>query len=86
MSSVKRTRNTPEMARGLDSFCFADIERLMALHVAATNNLPTDDPRKFSLSSPRAVASAMERCWSIIPDKRMADDISGLEHVLQKRH
>ena len=26
----------------------------------------------------------MERCWSIIPDKRMADDISGLEHVLQK--
>ena len=26
----------------------------------------------------------MKRCWSIIPDKRMADDISGLEHVLQK--
>ena len=86
MSSVKRTRNTPEMARALDSFCFADLERLMALHVAVTNDLPRDDPRKFSLSSPCAVASAMERCWSIIPDKRMADDISGLEHVLQKRH
>ena len=49
MSGVKRTGNTPEMARGPDSFCFADIERLMALHVAATNDLPTDDPRKFSL-------------------------------------
>ena len=84
MSSVKRTRNTPEMARALDSFCFADLERLMALHVAVTNDLPREDPVKFSLSSPHAVASAMERCWSIIPDKRMADDISGLEHVLQK--
>ena len=30
------------------------------------------------------MASTMKRCWSIIPDKRMADDISGLEHVLQK--
>ena len=93
MSGVKRTRNfselgprkhTPEMARGLDSFCFADLEMLMALHVAVTNDLPREDPVKFSLSSPHAVASAMERCWSIIPDKRMADDISGLEHVLQK--
>ena len=26
----------------------------------------------------------MKRCWSIIPDKRMADDISGLERLLQK--
>ena len=31
--------DTPEMARGLDSFCFADLERLMALHVALTNDL-----------------------------------------------
>ena len=76
--------DTPEMARGLDSFCFADLERLMALHVALTNDLPKEDPKKFSLSSPDAVASTMKRCWSIIPDKRMADDISGLEHVLQK--
>ena len=84
MSSVKKTRNAPEMARALDSFCFADLERLMALHVAVTNDLSREDTVKFSLSSPHAVASAMERCWSIIPDKRMADDISGLEHVLQK--
>ena len=80
----QENRNTPEMARALDSFCFANLERLMALHVAVTNDLPREDPGKFSLSS-RAVESAMERCWSIIPDKRMADDdISGLEHVLQK--
>ena len=47
--SVKRTtrnfselgprKHTPEMARGLDLFCFVDLERLMALHVALTSDL-----------------------------------------------
>ena len=59
MSSVKRTRNTPEMTRALDSFCFADLEWLMALHVAVTNDLSREETVKFSLSSPHAMALSL---------------------------
>ena len=43
--------DSPEMARALDSYGFADLELSMLFHVSLTSVYPDIDPRKYSFGS-----------------------------------
>ena len=72
------------MARGLDSYGFADLEVSMAFHEALTSKLKRDDPHKFQFGTPSQVWSSMRRCWDVEPtSERIVQDILDWPRVLQ---
>ena len=58
----------------LDTNLFADLERLVITHRALTYTDDTDDPRCFSVGTPRQVESIVTLVWGIIPDERIICD------------
>ena len=57
--------DSPENARALDSYGFSDLESSISFHVSMTAALKDDDVKKFQLTTPRHIWSAMERCWNV---------------------
>ena len=76
--------NRPELCRGLDAHCFSDFERIISHNVSLSSVLRTDDVRRCDLGTPRKVQSTMERCWPLIPSKRIVEDILDFERILHK--
>ena len=77
--------DSPEMARGLDSFGFADLELSMSFHQALTIDWAANNPNKFQFGTPNHVWSAMSRCWEVEPtSQRIVQDILDLPRVLAK--
>ena len=77
--------DSPELARALDSFGFADLELSMAFHQALTSGWAANNPKKFQFGTPSQVWSAMSRCWEVEPtSERIVQDIIDLPRVLQK--
>ena len=52
--------NSPEHVRGTDSHAFSILIATIYAMVALTYNYADDDPRKFTLSTPRHCFSAMQ--------------------------
>ena len=76
--------DSPEMARGLDSYGFQDLELSIQFHVALTSEYPDNDPRKFKLGTPTDVWNTMVRCWQTEPTSdRVIADIEDWPRVLQ---
>ena len=76
--------DSPEMARGLDSYGFQDLELSMQFHVALTSEYSDNDPRKFKLGTPTDVWDTMMRCWQTEPTSdRVIADIEDWPRVLQ---
>jgi len=76
--------DSPEMARGLDSYGFSDLEVSMSFHEAVTSKLKRDDPKKFQSGTPDQVWSSMRRCWCVEPtSERIVQDILDWPRVLQ---
>ena len=69
--------NSPENGRCTDSYCFADCMQIVHSNVALTAGYDDDDPRKFSLQTPKHCYSALIRAWDIVPDSRFITDIQG---------
>ena len=65
--------NSPEFMP-LDSNLFADLERLLIIHRALTYEYDAGDERRFSLGTPKQCESAVERCWTMLPDHRIVRD------------
>jgi hypothetical protein len=59
--------DSPEQARGTDSFGFRDLELSMAYHIALTYELGRDNPNKFQMGTPAEVWRCMMRCWTVEP-------------------
>ena len=58
-----------------DSSCNKDLDDIVLRHVAATYRLPRDDPRKFSLATPKHVSSAYRRIYNNPPVQRDGEDL-----------
>ena len=77
--------DSPEMARGLDSYGFADLMVSISFHVAVTYKLGRDNNLKFQLGTPRDVMRCMVRCWEVEPTAaRVLEDIESWEFALDK--
>jgi hypothetical protein len=76
--------DSPELARALDSFGFADLETAIAFHAALTSRLAIDDPRRFKLGTPEELQRTMARCWEVAPSsERIVEDILKFKMVCQ---
>ena len=76
--------NSPEHARGTDSHCFADMMDIIETNMALTESYENDDPRKFSLATPKCCMSAMTRAWEIVSPDRIRDDLLNWPPVIDK--
>ena len=54
--------DSPEICRGLDSQCFADLLRSIILHTSIMCDHDDIDPRKFKTGTPEKVWTTMSRC------------------------
>ena len=67
--------NSPEMMP-LDDNLFKDWTDGLCTHQLCTINLPEDDPRKFSKSTPNRLSSSMRRAWEGCPSSaRIIQDV-----------
>ena len=80
--------NSPENARGLDSYGFADLENAMCFNCALSSVYPYGDPRRiFNQGTPRQVWDLMMETWTVVgapSNARITEDISGWERVCEK--
>jgi hypothetical protein len=80
--------NSPENARGLDSYGFADLECAMSFNFALSWVYPFGDPRRiFNQGTPEQVWYLMEQTWTVVgapSNARIAEDIAGWERVVDK--
>ena len=80
--------NSPENARGLDSYGFADLEYAMCFNCALSWVYPYDDPRRiFGQGTPKEVWHLMRETWTVVgapSNARITEDISGWERVCDK--
>ena len=80
--------NSPENARGLDSFGFADLEYAMCFNCALAWHYPYGDHRRiFGQGTPKEVWHLMEQTWTVVgvpTNARITEDISGWERVCDK--
>ena len=80
--------NSPENARGLDSFGFADLEYAMCFNCALAWHYPYGDARRiFGQGTPKEVWHLMEQTWTVVgvpTNARITEDISGWERVFDK--
>ena len=77
--------DSPEMARGLDSYGFSDLMVSVKFHVALTYKLGRDNNKIFQLGTPREVSRCIDRCWQVEPTaKRVLDDIESWEFALDQ--
>ena len=65
--------NSPEWMP-LDSNLFADLERLIIIHRALTYMYSIEDPRRFSIGTPKQCESAVSRAWQMVPEGRIIRD------------
>ena len=73
--------NTTE-AMPLDYNLFKDWNDGLERHVLLTRNLDDEDPKNFSLTTPKRIASAMERVWDSIPTSaQVAQDVNRVMKV-----
>jgi hypothetical protein len=74
--------NSPENARGLDSYGFADLEYAMCFNCALSWVYPYGDPRRiFGQWTPKEVWHLMVETWTVVGAPsiaRITEDISGL--------
>ena len=54
--------NSPEWMP-LDNALNNDIHQSLSLYCAITSHLPADDPRKFSMATPKTIVRGIERLW-----------------------
>ena len=54
--------NSPEWMP-LDNALNNDIQQSISLHCAITAHLPDNDPRKFSMATPKTIQRGIERLW-----------------------
>ena len=80
--------NSPENARGLDSYGFADLEYAMCFNCALSWVYPYGDPRRiFGQGTPKEVWHLMTETWTVVgapSNARITEDISGWERVCDK--
>jgi hypothetical protein len=84
--------NSPENARGLGSFGFADLEYAMRFNCALAWQCPYcpthGDPRRiFGQGTPKEVWYLMEQTWAVVgapSNARITEDISGWKRVCDK--
>jgi hypothetical protein len=80
--------NSPENARGLDSYGFADLEYAMCFNCALSSVYPHGDPRRiFGQGTPKEVWHLMTETWTVVgapSNARITEDISGWERVCDK--
>jgi len=80
--------NSPENARGLDSYGFADLENAMCFNCALSSVYPYGDPRRiFNQGTPRQVWHLMMETWTVVwapSNARITEGISGWERVCEK--
>jgi hypothetical protein len=77
--------DSPEMARGLDSYGFSDLMVSVNFHVALTYKLSRDNNKKFQLGTPREVSRCIDRCWQVEPTaERVLDDIESWKFALDQ--
>ena len=80
----KLVGDSPEICRGLDAHCFADLERIVAFNCAVSSSYEVGDPRRFNMGTPTEVAKTLFACWKLVPEKRLIEDICAFEGVLDK--
>ena len=72
---------SPENARGLGSFGFADLEYAMCFNCALAWHYDYGDPRRsFGQGTPKEVWCLMEKTWTVAgapSNARIKGDISG---------
>ena len=61
--------NSPTLC-SLDDSGFADLEAALADNIAATSELPTSNPAKFTRGSTKGLKSSVERTWEHAPSDR----------------
>jgi hypothetical protein len=80
--------NSPENARGLDSFGFAGLEYAMCFNCALAWHYPYGDPRRiFGQGTPKEVWYLMEQTWTIVgapSNARITEGISGWGRLCDK--
>jgi hypothetical protein len=80
--------NSPENARGLESFGFADLEYAMCFNCALAWHCPYGDPRRiFGQGTPKEVWYLMKKTWTIVgapSNARITEGISRWERVCDK--
>ena len=54
--------NSPEFMP-LDNSLNQDIQLSLSLHCAVTAHLPDDDPRKFSMRTPKTIQAGIQKIW-----------------------
>ena len=68
--------NSPELNL-LDCTLFKDLDDRLNQHILMTHNLPDNDPKKFSLSTPRRLMRSYQRVWDVCPSSnRIVQDIT----------
>ena len=69
--------NSPEFMP-LDNSLNQDIQLSLSLHCAVTAHLPDNDPRKFSMRTPKTIQSGIQRIWGEVEgvpsSRRICDD------------
>ena len=84
----KAPGNSPENARGLDSFGFADLEYAMCFNCALSGVYPFGDPRRiFGQGTAKDLWHLMEQTWAVVgapSNARITEDISGWERMCNK--
>jgi hypothetical protein len=84
----KLSGNSPENARGLGSFGFADLEYAMCFNCALAWYCDYGDPRRiFGQGTPKEVWYLMEQTWTVVgvsTNALITEDISRWERVRGK--
>jgi hypothetical protein len=57
--------------------------RIIQTNVALTRDYPNNDPQKFRLDTPTECSKAIFRAWSVIPSKRLLQDVMDWPRVNQ---
>jgi hypothetical protein len=80
--------NSPESARGLGSFGFADLGYAMCFNYALAWHCPYGEPRRiFGLGTPKEVWYLVEQTWTVVgapSNARVTEENSGWEWVCDK--
>ena len=80
---LKLVGDSPELCRGLDAHGFADLASALVRHCSVTSHYDPRDMRRFSMGTPKQVASSLLRCWEVAPTaERIVEDIMDLPRVL----
>ena len=75
--------NSPEMMP-MDNTLNKDHDDEVRFHISLTSHLKEDDPKKFTLSTPKRGSSAYHRVWEQVPSsKRIIEDTNKFLHAIK---